>query len=482
MAILRKRCLFTEASDSEQEQGNTPPPICSPSKVPQFQHDSESDVNNTRFESPGKRMRRVHDMASDPVPASHIAPAAASTLRIPLELILAVLQYADPAEIVGLRILSSGIKKDIDTYLLYHTVQRVELIGYLGPKKDRLLERLASEDYWGFALVRTTFDCLDDQPKGKALWEPDGAYFRVDKSWFQVFDRIGGTVISGNTWWDHVRQCLDLENPPKGCGQLRWCVKVGPTVLDFGTEDRDEVDIQLVEREGDEDDEPGNGLFIRATNWKLMLRNFFREERALKLLMEETKEDGYTYNHLEDSLRHIRRKRFRSKLDKNHPEDCRTIWKIDHMSTLWNKHTYFLLEGAYRKMELAERYAVRTLMLLRKEASMPNRKRDALNKIVAERAAMRKGLQQVDQLFKNWQEHLLALPYLSLERLHLDEDFDSNPLTWSKRVIYRDLDSLTRWKRQKPVIEPIASVLDAANAAATLDEAAFDDDGSEYDF
>ncbi|CAE7202995.1 hypothetical protein PTT_08265 [Pyrenophora teres f. teres 0-1] len=390
MAILRKRCLFTEASDSEQEQGNTPPPICSLRKVPQFRHDSESDVNNTRFESPGKRMRRVHNVASDPVPASHIAPAAASTLRIPPELILAVLQYADPAEIAGLRLLSSGIKKDIDTYLLHHTVQRVELIGYLGPKKDRLLERLASEDYWGFAL--------------------------------------------------------------------------------------------LVEREGDEDDEPGNGLFIRATNWKLVLMNFFREERALKSLMEETKEDEYTYNHLEDSLRHIRRKRFRSKLDKNHPEDCRTIWKIDHMSTLWNKHTYFLLEGAYRKMELAERYAVRTLMLLRKEASMPNRKRDALNKIVAERAAMRKGLQQVDQLFKNWQEHLLALPYLSLERLHLDEDFDSNPLTWSKRVIYRELDSLTRWKRQKPVIEPIASVLDAANAAATLDEAAFDDDGSEYDF
>ncbi|KAL7780504.1 hypothetical protein CFE70_010528 [Pyrenophora teres f. teres 0-1] len=162
MAILRKRCLFTEASDSEQEQGNTPPPICSLRKVPQFRHDSESDVNNTRFESP--------------------APAAASTLRIPPELILAVLQYADPAEIAGLRLLSSGIKKDIDTYLLHHTVQRVELIGYLGPKKDRLLERLASEDYWGFALVRTTFDCLDDQPKGKALWEPNGAYFRIDKS------------------------------------------------------------------------------------------------------------------------------------------------------------------------------------------------------------------------------------------------------------------------------------------------------------
>ncbi|CAA9964424.1 hypothetical protein PTMSG1_07783 [Pyrenophora teres f. maculata] len=453
MAILRKRCLFTEASDSEQEQGNTPPPICSLRKVPQFRHDSESDVDNTRFESPGKRMRRVHNVASDPVPASHIAPAAASTLRIPPELILAVLQSADPAEIAGLRLLSSGIKKDIDTYLLHHTIQRVELIGYLGPKKDRLLERLASEDYWGFALVRTTFDRLDDQPKGKALWEPDGAYFRIDKSWFEVFDRIGGTFISGNTWWDHVRRCLDLENPPK-----------------------------LVEREGDEDDEPGNGLFIRATNWKLMLMNFFREERALKSLMEETKEDGYTYNHLEDCLRHIRRKRFRSKLDKNHPEDCRTIWKIDHMSTLWNKHTYFLLEGAYRKMELAERYAVRTLMLLRKEASMPNRKRNALNKIVAERAAMRKELQQMDQLFKNWQEHLLALPYLSLERLHLDEDFDSNPLTWSKRVIYRELDSLTRWKRQKPVIEPIASVLDAANDAATLDEAAFDDDGTEYDF
>jgi len=89
---------------------------------------------STNTQAPAKNHDR--ETIVDPITACHVAPAAVSTLRIPPELTLTVLQHADPVDILDLRLLFSVIKRDIDTRVLYHTTQRVELIGYLGPKED----------------------------------------------------------------------------------------------------------------------------------------------------------------------------------------------------------------------------------------------------------------------------------------------------------------------------------------------------------
>lgn len=427
MIILSKRSVFTEDSDSEQE--HVRPSISSICKPPQLRNDSGTYVDDIRLQSPYKGTRQVvlvdddedeemgdlvncsantqtpaknrdREMIVDPESASRVGPATASTLRIPPELILTVLQHADPAEMLDLRLISRGIKMDIDTHVLYHKIQRVELIGYLGPKHDQLFEHLDAKEYWDFAFVRATFDRLDDQPGGNAVWEPKGAHFRIATSWFDAFARIGGEFRSGNAWWDHMRQCLDLGKTPAVYGQLRWCVKVGPAVFDLGIGDEDEIDIQLIKRDDDKDDESGDDFSIRVTDWKHMLMNVFREERALRSLMKDTREDQYTYNHLEDSLRAMRRKHFLSKLDERDRNDCRNIWKIENMIPLWGKHTYFSNNRDHVDVEHAERNAVQTLMLLRKEASVSSREPDALNTIVVERATVRKELEKVDQLFK----------------------------------------------------------------------------------
>ena len=51
-------------------------------------------------------------------------------------------------------------------------------------------------------------------------------------------------------------------------GQLRWCVKVGSAVLDFGIEDEDVVDIELVENDCDDNDGDliDRGVSVRVTD------------------------------------------------------------------------------------------------------------------------------------------------------------------------------------------------------------------------
>jgi hypothetical protein len=220
-------------------------------------------------------------------------------------------------------------------------------------------------------------------------------------------------------------------------GQLRWCVRVGTTVLDFGIEDEEMVDIELVEQDDYDEDDPMGCISFRVTDWKVMLKNAFREERALKALMLETEEDDYTYNHLEDSLRDMRRRRFRSKLDPKDLDESRYICIMDNMKPLWGKHTSINVDQDYGDIERAECNAVQTLMLLRKEASISIREREALDLIVLERSTMHKEIKEVDGLYKKWRENLLTLPNLSLEHLYIDEDLDPNPMTWSKEIMDR---------------------------------------------
>jgi hypothetical protein len=71
---------------------------------------------------------------------------------------------------------------------------------------------------------------------------------------------------------------------------------------------------------------------------------------------------------------------------------------------------------------------------------------------------------------------MLGLPYLSLERLHIDQDLDPDPMTWTKELVDRESQSLARWKAQRHVSKSVTAQLDASNAAVSLADDAFDDE------
>lgn len=134
----------------------------------------------------------------------------------------------------------------------------------------------------------------------------------------------------------------------------------------------------------------------------------------------------------------------------------------------------------YEDVELAERNAVQTLMLLRTEASMSIRERRALYTMKEERAMMHREVTEADEQFKKWQEGLLALPSLSHGSIEIDHGIDPNPMTWSKEVVDRESQNLVRWKAQKQTIAHIKAYLDATSAAATIAEDDFDDEDDDF--
>lgn len=112
---------------------------------------------------------------------------------LPTELVLNILEKVSVCDVLDLRILSKAYEKAIDTHVFYHHIQNAELVGYLGPHEG-LLEQLTPEECMDFVLVRAKFDRLEELLEGQAKWDPKGALFRIERSWFKALERIGGHI------------------------------------------------------------------------------------------------------------------------------------------------------------------------------------------------------------------------------------------------------------------------------------------------
>ncbi|KAH6878866.1 hypothetical protein BKA58DRAFT_398862 [Alternaria rosae] len=348
--------------------------------------DNENDPLSIPATSQLPEKSKDHELLLSSLAASQKAsPSKLPTL--PAEVLLTVLDNTDPADI-------------------------------LEPPARQLMEQLNPQDYWDLAFVNATFERLDERVGNQAVWDPQSAYFRIIEAWYDTFVRGIEEIEPDNPWWHHTVQCLDLRKSPLVHGQLRWCVKVGLTVVDFGMADDKGVDIELTPK--------------KTNSHTAIYRTVFE-----------------TYD-------------------------------MDNMTPLWGKHSSTTVVRDYEDVELAERNAVQTLMLLRREASMSIRERSALYTMKEERVMMHREVTEVDEQFKKWQESLLGLPNLSLVRIEIDHDVDPNPMTWFKEVMDRESQNLIRWKAQKQTIAHIKAYLDATNAAASIAEDDFDEDDDDF--
>jgi hypothetical protein len=438
--------------------------MSSPGKRPITRADSETSASGLES-SPRKQRRVVLSCDDDKLPASHAPSSQSSTL--PNEIGFQILKDIPVANLLDFRLLNSSYRNEIDTHIFYHHLQDAELIGYLGPKVgfDRLLERLSDEDHLAYTFVRAHFYQLDPPAEGQPKWTPRTAYFRVNPGWYETLKRIGGRVEWGDAYFNHMGNCLNLHEAPDVYGQLRWAIRVGGCVLDLGLEKHLQPKVYQIDPCFEE------GVVITITDWKMVLQNFFREERALERLIREKEGSEFTFGHHEDCLRALRRWRYRSNLDL----DDELAWQIDNMRALFGRAIHRpmhlnLSDTDYADaiaiipmMEHTEDDAIRTLLMLRREASMNQKERKRLQTIVAERTEMIEEMNEFEHQFKTWQEYTLAVPTFSLERLQIERIFDPNPLTWSKQVIARETDILDRWKRQREALKHFRSFIAATN-------------------
>jgi hypothetical protein len=266
--------------------------MANPRNHPVVRDDSNSVSDNDVIVSPTKRQRRIllstppqrpiHEDADTALLGTSQQPSSSPLADLPPEILLSIFENVAAADLLDLRHLSKSYRDVIDTHVFYDHIIRAELVGYLGHRgSSELFASISQREYWNFALVRARFDCLDEREEGQAKWDPQGASFRIEQAWFDNLEEIGGQIDPDNPWWDHALDCLDMHSAYQAFGQLSWCLKVGDAALELSFQDKlvQPFDLELLEDYG--------RVFIRVTDWKVMLWNFFKEERALNKLMAD---------------------------------------------------------------------------------------------------------------------------------------------------------------------------------------------------
>jgi hypothetical protein len=205
--------------------------------------------------------------------------------------------------------------------------------------------------------------------------------------------------------------------------------------------------------------------------------DFFCEERALFKLLQETRQSNFTYNHLEDCLRDMRRRHFDTHVHPDGFDVC--CWKqaFQILPPLFGKPSHHfgdeIEDFEILDVKQAEDDAVHTIMIFRREATVSSREQAALYKLMEERDYMRKEMRSIDDVFKSWQESILGLPKntfpcLVISDAETEDDGDSNPLTWSKEKLAKTRESVRKWKRQQLNIQQITDFDGHEHALAQL--------------
>ncbi|KAF1949072.1 hypothetical protein CC80DRAFT_280807 [Byssothecium circinans] len=484
MASPRKRRTIHDDTDTDSDHEANSPPTKRQRRVvlDDDGHYDKSTSSNKDETAPLAPLNASQNLSSPPSSSSPLP-------TLPTEVLLNILEQTSGAHLLEHRQWNKAYSNAIPTRIFYHHIQQAEVIGYLGPRKPsygliagndsyEMMELLSLEEYWKIAYVRCRFESLDPCKDGQAKWDPVGATFRPDPAWSDLFRHIGGSM-EGSSWRAHTFDCLDLNTQPAHHGQLRWIVKVGDAALDWGIKDKflKETDVipMLDEKDG--------SLVVRVTNWKNMLWNFFREEKALSEMLQETRFSQFTYGHLEDCLRQMRRTRLHADLDCRVSKDRHLARKIGKMKPLFAKDRYFKLSADFGGVEGIENDYVNTIMMLRREAVLTGRGKEALFQLVRDKAELRQEMRKFDDTYKQWQANILNMPKRSYEHSSSssssssdseEEDSDGvNPLAWSDEKVAKERKALSYWRDNQKMIRAMSTFFHSTNAAMDKSADAF---------
>ena len=122
-----------------------------------------------------------------------------------------------------------------------------------------------------------------------------------------------------------------------------------------------------------------------------------------------------------------------------------------------------------------ENEAIEQLILLRREASLPRRERELLEKLAKDRADMIRDLETLHTNFASIRSVLFA-----------DEDsfpspsdtpcpiLSRNVLTWDHDTVIREAKRVEKWKGVKATVAKINSLMEGVNETLLIPEDAFD--------
>ena len=321
------------------------------------------------------------------IDASQDATAPASH-ALPAELLLLIIEHIPVGYLLDFRLVCRGFRDAIDGRILYHHLQRTRLVGYLGSRNAKM-EAMSDEAYEDLHLIHADFDCFEDewdersetrQTGRPALWSNTYARFTFDLRW-----KVAHQLHTSDLQWrkahqfypsheeipscDSLLNSLELSRNDQAYGTLTWAIQLDSCVLDL------DLPLEVGRHNFGLCIEPDPGI-VRV-EWKPMLFRFLKTERALRLLMEEKREEAFTFSHTEDCLRAIRRKRLHAALDPENRVDRHIKWSLRLLRPLWGI-------GGPRDpstLDPIESDAVRFLLLQRRAAAMSAREIAHLNQL-----------------------------------------------------------------------------------------------------
>ncbi|KAJ8116502.1 hypothetical protein OPT61_g2083 [Boeremia exigua] len=390
--------------------------------------------------------------------------------QLPAELLVLILKHVPVAYILDWRLVCRGFRDAIDGPILYHLLQRTQLIGYLGSKKSAVMERLQGGVYEELHLVTTNFDSFRCEglqsnenlakPHGP-VWNQTRAVFKMDMRWHdrhRFWNDLEGNLPSAN----RMLSLLELHRSRQGFGALIWAIKLKTAVLDLDLPldpERQSFDVSV-------DIDWSTTSVTVSVEWKPMIFRFLKTEAALRRLMEEKYASRVTFSHTEDCLRAVRRQRLHASLDLDDKIDRHIMWSLRLLRPLWGRAGH----GDPSALDHVEIEAVGILLILRRTAALSQHQLDYLQQLAVDYNSMVRKLNAVSRSLRALKACLLLpghddviyidVPGEELEALQLP----LNTVAWSDAQRLDVEHRLQQWRAQESLVTQMQALLVASRS------------------
>jgi hypothetical protein len=397
------------------------------------------------------------------------SPKAPTLPHLPAELLILILEYVPIAYILDWRLVCRGFRDAIDGPILYHHIQRAQLVGYLGSRNSLIMGRLNDSEYEKLHLVPAWFQSLGEarvqarrQEQPSPIWSNTYATFKLCFEWWSMHERFYRPGFP--TRYELLSRVM-LCRTDQGYGTLSWAIRLDTSIFDLdipldANRRTFDINVDIMETQ------------TVLVEWKPLMFQFLKNERALRLLMEEKHDSSFTFSHAEDCLRAIRRQRLHAALDPDSKVDRHIKWSLRLLRPLWG------LRGHRDPSTLdpIEADAAKVLLLLRRKAALSRSQIEHLESLAKDYEVMVSTMNELSRSVTSLKNQLILPGQHATMELDVAQTrpIPINPIAWTDKL-RTDIEArVQKWRAQQDLIEQMQVLMVASHEALAVPEDAFD--------
>ena len=397
--------------------------------------------------------------------------ATPTTPHLPAELLILILEYVPVAYILDWRLVCRGFRDAIDGPILYHHVQRSRLMGYLGSRNSPMMSRMNDSEYEALHLVPALFQSLGKarigaerhrQHQPSPIWRNTYATFKMVYGWWCVHENHNHEGFPNRA---ELLSQVTLCRIDQGYGTLSWVICLDTAVFDVdipldASKRTFEVDVDIVDSK------------TVLVEWKPMMFQFLKNERALRRLMEKKSDSSFTFSHVEDCLRAVRRQRLHAALDPDSKIDRHIKWSLRLLRPLWGTRGH----RDPSTLDPIEADALKVLLLLRRRAALSQRQIEHLYQLARDYEVMVSTMNGLSRSMTDLKNELIMPGQHATMELDVAQTrpIPQNPIAWSDKL-RTDIEArVQKWRAQQKLIKQMQALMVASQESLAVPEDAFD--------